>query len=558
MEIHEDIGIIRSIRLSSIFFLILLESFITNKAFSGENPAQSIRISGESSLSNVQCKPWTVCRENLQRQGTSFQLPKLVLKEDKGIVTSFLKTQYLLTAEYSPLKAMSNCLSISKDTLRIQKSFSAANSKRPEYKYWESEKRFGWAVAELGFSEFVPWALADWIMKPGWSDVGWNSWWYNIEHGFNYDGDSFMTNNFSHPAHGSFYFNSARTNGFNFWESVPFAFAGSLIWEYFGEYYQPSFNDWINTSVSGFNLGEMTYRVANLITDNTEHGFTRIVQEVFAALINPMRGITRVISSEAWKVHPNTELYSHDIKLYVDGGMRRIVTRGSDITDSASFEGLLGAKLSYGDILESNLKTPFSVFDVWGHVSNGSSYLTELHSLGFLAGWKLGGNRFHKEVFSINVSYDFLINPAFEYGAPSLTFNFTLKNMLDDKTYVRSDLGLVAIIMGSTSTEYFYGYDGRDYDFGPGPGIRLVSKVTDGNWNYVSFLYSGALIFTMSGTPESKHYLHHAILEGQLPVNDYFALGLAMEYYWRNSFYNLNEDVSRGSPIGRVFFITRL
>lgn len=58
------------------------------------------------------------------------------------------------------------------------------------------------------------------------------------------------------------------------------------------------------------------------------------------------------------------------------------------------------------------------------------------------------GNRFHKEIFSINVSYDFLINPAFEFGAPSITFNFTLKNMLDENTYVRSDLGLVALLMG--------------------------------------------------------------------------------------------------------------
>jgi len=496
-----------------------------------------------------------------------FEIPAPVLKEDRGLSaikfsdcgkTNLLHKQNFLST--AAPKKNSSGISAKKIILIDRSGISSSKlyTPKPDFKYWESEKRFGVALLELGFSQFFPWALADWVMKPGWSVVGSNVWWYNISHGWDYDGDSFLTNNFTHPYHGNFYFNSARSNGFNFWESVPFPFVGSLFWEYFGEIYRPSFNDWINTSVSGFNLGEMAYRVTNLITDNTARGSKRIWQEIFAGILNPFRAFSRLISGEAWKVHPNTALYKQPVKIYVDGGMRRIVERGSDILDSASVEGLLGMKIRYGDVLESDLKTPFSSFTAWGHASNGYSFLTELHSLGHLTGWKLGGNRFHKEIFSINVSYDFLINPAFEFGAPSITFNFTLKNMLDENTYVRSDLGLVAVLMGSTSTEYFYGYDGRDYDLGPGPGIRIISSVTNGNWDYISLSYSGSMIFTMAGTPDSKHYLHHAILEGQLPINDYFALGLSMEYYWRNSFYPHNVDVSRGSPIGRVFFITRL
>jgi len=489
------------------------------------------------------------------------------LKEDKGLAAmtqtfrghkSFLfKSAILYTTTDNLNSSRTNSGKIFPEE-RLMSVFKKTRNAKTNFIYWESEKRFGAAILELAAIQFIPWANAKWIQKPGWANVGTNGWWYNLEHGWDYDGDSFVTNNFTHPYHGNFYFNTARTNGFNFWESIPFAFGGSLFWEYFAEIYRPAFNDWINTSVSGFNLGEMTYRVANLITDNTARGSERVWQEIFAGILNPVRVFNRIISGEVSKVHPNTNLYFQPVKLYVDGGMRRIVQRGSDILDSASVEGLLGLRLNYGDVLETDLNTPFSSFALWGHISNGTNFLTDLHSVGLLTGWKLGGNRFHKEVFSINVSYDFLYNPAFEFGAPSLTFNFTLKNMLDDKAYVRSDLGLVAIIMGSTSTEFFYGYDGRNYDFGPGPGVRINSRVTDGNWNYISLSYTGAMIFTMSGTPESSHYLHDAIIEGQLPVNDYFAIGLAFEYYWRNSFYKLNEDVSRGSPIGRVFFITKL
>lgn len=495
------------------------------------------------------------------------KLPKQILKVDKGLASM---TQTFRAGNSFLFKAADFCFRtdnlnsgrINSGKITREKKFPPLSQQiresKTSHKNWESKKRFGVAVSELAVIQFIPWANAKWIQKPGWANVNADIWWYNIEHGWEYDGDSFVTNNFTHPYHGNFYFNTARTNGFNFWESIPFAFGGSLLWEYFAEIYRPAFNDWINTSVSGFNLGEMTYRVANLITDNTARGSDRVWQEIFAGIINPVRVFNRMISGEVSRVHPNSDLHRQPVKLYVDGGMRRIVQRGSDIQDSASVEGLLGLRLNYGDVLESDLNMPFSSFTLWGHISNGTNFLTELHSIGLLAGWKLGGNRFHKEVFSINVSYDFSYNPAFEFGAPSVTFNFTLKNMLDDKTFVRSDLGLVAILLGSTSTEFFYGYDGRNYDFGPGPGIRLCSRVTDGNWNYISLSYTGAMIFTMSGTPESSHYLHNAMIEGQLPVNDLFAIGLAFEYYWRNSFYKLNEDVSRGSPIGRVSFITRL
>lgn len=496
-----------------------------------------------------------------------YSLPKQYLKEDKGL-SSIQKTSRIgkSTPVWSANFLTRSDNLISKRAIierifhyeKLMPVYKHPANAKINYICWESEKRFGTALLELAAIQFIPWANAKWIQKPGWANVGANVWWYNLEHGWEYDGDSFVTNNFTHPYHGNIYFNAARTNGFNFWESIPFAFGGSLFWEYFAEIYRPAFNDWINTSISGFNLGEMTYRVANLITDNTAHGSDRIWQEIFAGILNPVRVFNRIISGEVSQVHPNTNLHRQPVKLYVDGGMRRIVQKGSDILDSASVEGLLGLRLNYGDVLESDLNIPFSAFTLWGHVSNGSNFLTELHSVGLLAGWKLGGNRFHKEVFSINVSYDFLYNPAFEFGAPSFTFNFTLKNMLDDKTYLRSDLGLVAVIMGSTSTEFFYGYDGRNYDFGPGPGIRLNSRVTDGKWNYISVSYTGAMIFTMSGTPESSHYLHDAVIEGQLPVNDHFAIGLAFEYYWRNSFYKLNEDAKRGSPIGRVFFVTRL
>jgi hypothetical protein len=518
-----------------------------------------------------------------------FKKPKLVLKEDKGIGSSnysfgrqsgdlhlqksysenFSSRTYLGNFDKSNNKKLSQLSSVN-DLLETNNKFAETKTDyfsekylkkvTSDFKYWESEKRFGTAVWELAIIEFIPWALSKYIMKPGWANVGFQSWWSNIQKGWEYDGDNFLTNNFAHPYHGNLYFNSARTNGYNFWESVPFAFGGSLLWEYFGEYYRPSFNDWINTSVSGFNLGEMTYRVANLVTDNTTRGSQRVWSEIWGALLNPVRGFNRLISGEASKVHPNIALFDVPVRLYVDGGMRRIVKSGSDFAgDSVSTEGMVGFNLIYGNERDFDLDQPFSKFRVWGHISNGSSKLTELFSYGMLKGWKLGGKDKNKQVFTLNVTYNFMTNPAFEFGGPALLGLFTLKNMLGEKTFLKSDLGLYAILMGSTSTEYFYGEDGRDYDFGPGPGILLSTAITDGTWNYFSVAYQGFTILTMSGSPDSKHYLHNAVGSVTLPINSYFGIGLEASVFWRNSYYkDPDPDVSRTSPMGRLFFITKL
>lgn len=102
--------------------------------------------------------------------------------------------------------------------------------------------------------------------------------------------------------------------------------------------------------------------------------------------------------------------------------------------------------------------------------------------------------------------------------------------------------------MGSTSTEYFYGEDGRDYDFGPGPEVLLSTSITDGTWNYFSAMYQGFTILTMSGSPDSKHYLHNAAGSFTLPINSYFGIGIEASVFWRNSFYkDPDPDVSRTS-----------
>lgn len=59
--------------------------------------------------------------------------------------------------------------------------------------------------------------------------VGFQSWNHNLKTGWEWDVYRFGMNFFFHPYSGAGYFNSARSSGYNFFQSIPFPFAGSLM-----------------------------------------------------------------------------------------------------------------------------------------------------------------------------------------------------------------------------------------------------------------------------------------------------------------------------------------
>ncbi|MDZ7624395.1 MAG: hypothetical protein U5J96_08140 [Ignavibacteriaceae bacterium] len=66
-----------------------------------------------------------------------------------------------------------------------------------DFKPWESEKHFWIGVGEIAILEFIPWALAKWIRTwedpaDNWANVSSETWWRNLQSGFEYDGDNFL------------------------------------------------------------------------------------------------------------------------------------------------------------------------------------------------------------------------------------------------------------------------------------------------------------------------------------------------------------------------------
>ncbi|MGB2959197.1 MAG: DUF3943 domain-containing protein [Bacteroidota bacterium] len=434
------------------------------------------------------------------------------------------------------------------------------------YTPWESKKRFWVAAGEVGILLFIPWAMARWVRTwedpaDNWAKVTPDTWWNNISMGWEYDGDNFLTNAFSHPYHGALFFNAARTNGYNFWESVPFALSGSMIWEYFGETFRPAFNDWIATGVTGINFGESLYRLSAMVTDNTATGSESVWREIGGALVNPVRGFNRLISGETGRVFANPEEHSPK---YFDNvfrfGARTMDTDGNIDAKDAITQGYVSMDLIYGNPFDSDLSTPFSTFQFGGAITlfnrqrDSLQVLNRIQSKGHLWGFKLQDDRDTKHIMDLIISYDYINNPAFEFGNTSIAARWLAMYRYGEESAFIPDVELHGILMGATPNDYFVDPEGRNYDFGPGVAIRASGRIRSAGWTVGSLRYVSGWIWTMSpvdGHPfNSWHHFHFLSVAGAYPFSSKWAIEGSLGWYWRDSHYPAPyQDVHAVNPI---------
>jgi hypothetical protein len=90
------------------------------------------------------------------------------------------------------------------------------------------------AVEVLG-TVGLTWTIDHYLFKADYSNIGFNTWKYNFETGWEWDNDRFGVNFVGHPYSDSLTFNAGRSNGYNYLESFGFSLAGSLLWEYRGK-----------------------------------------------------------------------------------------------------------------------------------------------------------------------------------------------------------------------------------------------------------------------------------------------------------------------------------
>jgi hypothetical protein len=434
----------------------------------------------------------------------------------------------------------------SKDSLFI------ANLRSPDP--LPQKKRFWRASGELMLAQIIPWSYNYFVRHADFAKISFESIGHNLKlSSWEWDDNNFKTNQFAHPYQGNLYYSAFRSNGYSFWQSAPAAMAGSLMWEIAGETHPPAPNDLINTTLGGISLGEMTYRVSNVIVNDNHRGFKRQFEEVTAFLINPMNGLNRIIDGKWGRVPVNPLM--NEVPVYLAGtldlGGRRFSEKTEDVFTKGNNEFYMRLKLQYGDPFK-DFQKPFSNFSVVVEAGAADSALLNVVQVnGALKGWDLKESSDNLHVATITMNYDYFNNSAFEYGGQSFNFKILSQWKRESKINFETYVGGGIIVLAAVPDDYLYYGEGRNYDYGPGFSLAAGGSININNKFSYSMNYKGGLFKTVNGN-ESSFFLN--TLNAELKYYLLKNLSVSAEYgaFYLNGNYKNYDDVRKKYPFVRL------
>lgn len=388
------------------------------------------------------------------------------------------------------------------------------------------KKNYGLAAAQTAGINIAIWAFDKYALKADYANISLNSMKTNLTNHPVWDNDHFSTNLFGHPYHGALYYNSARANGMDYVESALYTFGGSLMWEFFMELERPSINDLIMTTAGGIKVGEILFRSSDLILDNRASGTERFGREALGFLISPGRGLTRLLTGDAWRIRGNSgkQFYTPDLNFSLSMGIKAMELRNFDIENNV-FEEIfdsgvgiaIDAKMEYGDVMDYDDNSPYSYFSARLdlNLQKNQPIIGQINLLGKLWNTPVVQKERHRLNFGVYQHLDYydsdtLINrkdgtkgmqAPYVVGSPA-SFGLGLLydgNFFKDKNKLslKAQLHVNAMLLGATLTDYFRAED-RNYNFGSGYSIKqnLDLRYRNFSLNFDNSLFH---IFTWQG-----------------------------------------------------------
>lgn len=444
-------------------------------------------------------------------------------------------------------------------------------------------KKNGLQAGLLTFGiNMVVWTFDRYIQKGDFAYINTNTIKENFRHGFIWDNDKMGTNMFLHPYHGSLYYNSARANGFNYWQSGIFALGGSAMWELFMECEYPSTNDIIATPIGGMALGEMFYRTTDLILDDRITGGARFGREFASFLISPMRGLTRVINGDAWRKRTTSgkQFGVPDVSVELSMGARILELRDEVFDQGIGFGSEIN--IEYGDRFETEGMKPYDYFSVKTtlNIQASQPVLGQLNVIGRLGGTDLKdtdkyylnlGFYQHFDYYDSDTISDVSSKTPYKFCTPaSVGIGAVYKNKrfrwwdMDAYGHVN------AILLGGALSDY-YRVDERNYNLASGYSTKVgFNFLYKKDKLAISTLYEVYRMYTWKGYPsdidwnnfnsktldaqgdKSKAILHAIGLRVDFKLRNKLFLTGIFNSYTRDTDYKYYDDVSSQTVEGRL------
>jgi hypothetical protein len=369
------------------------------------------------------------------------------------------------------------------------------------------------------------------IFNESFSHIGPTTWKNNLRQGWEWDDDRFGVNFIAHPYTGSMYFNQARSQGYSYVQSVPYAAAGSLMWEYFGENTRPSYNDIINTTTNGAFLGEIFYRLSSNILDDRATGGNRVFREIAAGLIDPVRGLNRLFQGKTFR-RTTTEVYQKEpLNITLFAGIHKINVDNNTIFGNGPTNPMVNIQLDYGNPFEDIHRKPFDLFRFRTEFSfgTGRKRLDNVTGYGILFGNNTVGDKFSM-LYGAFQYYDYWDNLTFELGTIGFGGGLITKYAIskDIIFYTSLHAGFVPLAGNSTRFGPDTSSQVRDYTYNDGLEANLDARLNLGKYVSASAAYYYYILHTFVG-PAGTNYI--AILEPRLTVQLFKNVSMGFEQF---------------------------
>ena len=441
------------------------------------------------------------------------------------------------------------------------------------------KKRYWQALAEVTAINVGVQLFDRWALNSDFAQTTLRSLRHNFTDGMVWDNDFFITNLFAHPYHGNLYFNAARTNGLSFWESAPYSLLGSAMWEFLGETEPPAINDIIATTCGGMAIGEMTHRLSHTILDDRDHGWRRFWREAAAAIINPIQGIHRIVSGDAWRVRSDHYRYHdfHEIPVDVSFsvGWRYLAD------DGALFRGVhapyVNMTLTYGTSVDGDKHTtPYDFFDLETNAAfgGGQPMVNTLSIVGRLWSTPILDKKDMAGEFGIYQHFNYYDAKPIEDGSELTPYRISEAAgfgpgfivslpQMGAISKLEQRVFLSGILLGGTKSDFFNVIE-RDYNMGSGFSVKSKTQIDFGKFGRFMLSAKYFRLYTWKGYEDidvnayasgekDLHYLNvqgdnsNAALLVINPIIEFhlarqWSINLSTTYYWRRTHYNYYYD----------------
>ena len=364
---------------------------------------------------------------------------------------------------------------------------------------------------------------------------------HNLTHKWIVDTDPFATNQFLHPYGGTIYYGFARSTGLNFWESLGYTAAGSLLWELGGETGPASINDQVTTSFGGTFLGEPLFRMASLLLEGGgmlesggKPGFWR---ELGAAVLSPSTGFNRLAFGDRFDAVFPSHRPSFYTRLQIGATVSSSVKSNVNLNPDATGTGIPQAfkktqaiadfSMAYGLPGKSGYtyNRPFDYFH-FEFTASTANVFENIMSRGLLYGTSYEAGDTYRGIWGLYGSYDYISPQIFRVSNTAASLGTTGEWWLSHSTALQGT-ALAGAGYGAAGT--IHGSGQRDYHYGLTPQALLALRLIMGD--RVTFDVTGREYY-VSGVASTESRGSENIIRGDasLTLRVYGRHALAVKY----------------------------